>query len=33
LFAERHGLGANVDGVVAAMSAGLRKLTEAGAAR
>src|SRR5258708_6115481 len=27
-LAERHGLGANVDGVVAAMSAGLQKLTQ-----
>jgi uncharacterized protein (DUF302 family) len=31
-LAERHGLDAKVDGVVAAMSAGLQKLTQAAAA-
>jgi uncharacterized protein (DUF302 family) len=32
-LAERHGLGAGVSGVVAAMSAGLQKLIQAAAAR
>jgi len=32
-LAERHRLGAAVDGVIAAMSAGLQKLTQAAAAR